>query len=150
MRFKALGVPGEGQLPGGADNSYVCRGKGIEPLHAEEDSCKQGCLSQRGQAKVDYIVTHACNECKDSMARWICGSSSFGGDLRIARRESQLEPRLRETGRSNPSRRHGSTGRGQESATERKESRSDAGSSNAVEQRRQDLTKGVTTGSCER
>ena len=47
------------KLPLDADDSYVCRGKGIE-AHKE--------VSKRGQAKVDNIVMRAC---KDPTTRWI-------------------------------------------------------------------------------
>ena len=35
------------RLPGDAENSSVCRGTDIEPLHAKEDPCKQGGLTTR-------------------------------------------------------------------------------------------------------
>ena len=40
-------VFGEVKRPCYAENFYVCRGKGIEPLNAEEDVCKQGGLTMR-------------------------------------------------------------------------------------------------------
>ena len=45
-------------LQGDAANSYVCRGKGIEPLHADEDSYKQGGETTRtGQCELYLEAT---------------------------------------------------------------------------------------------
>ena len=44
------------KLPGYADNSCVCRGNGIEPLHAEENFCTQEGLTTRTCIRLDMSV----------------------------------------------------------------------------------------------
>ena len=63
-----------------------------------------------------------------------CRSSSFGGALRITRRQSQLESELCEAGRNNPSRRHASTSLRMEEA--RLEAVSDGGGTGSDDQSR--------------
>ena len=51
VRPNAPWVLGEGQFSKCADNCSVCRCKGMEPLHAEEDPCNQvGLTTRTGQS----------------------------------------------------------------------------------------------------